>query len=245
MNTLVKLTSIEKRYGRTVALALNQMTIQAGRLYLLTGPNGSGKSTLLNILALLTPPDEGEMYFAGERVTWKGALLTRLRRSITLLHQSPYLFRGTVADNVAFGLSVRGIRGAEAKRLVEEALSTVGLAGFEGRKIGQLSGGEAQRVAMARALAIRPELLLLDEPLANVDKQSAQVLEEVISALPARGTTVVMSSHDPFHEERLPCEVISLLGGRIEHSAPCRAPLRRPPWREAPLCPSLEMHGAR
>lgn len=243
MDTLVKLTAIEKRYGRTVALDLNQMTIRAGRLYLLTGPNGSGKSTLLNILALLTRPDEGEMHFAGEKVTWNGAALTRLRRNITLLHQAPYLFRGTVADNVAFGLSVRGIRGADARRLVGEALATVGLAGFEDRKTGQLSGGEAQRVAMARALAIRPDLLLLDEPLANVDKQSAQVLEEVISALPGGGTTVVMSSHDPYHEERLPCEVISLLGGRIEQSALIGRHLERP-WKEVPLCPALKMHGA-
>lgn len=141
--------------------------------------------------------------------------MTRLRRQVTLLHQSPYLFRGNVYDNVAYGLSLRGMGGAKAQEVVSETLATVGLDGFQLRKHTELSGGEAQRVAMARALALRPKLLLLDEPLANVDQKSARVLEEVIAGLPSMGTTVVMSSHDPQHEKKLPCQVIQLQGGRM------------------------------
>ncbi|WP_243374228.1 ATP-binding cassette domain-containing protein [Geotalea sp. SG265] len=215
MQNLVELRAIAKRYGNTLALELSRLVIREGELYLLTGPNGSGKSTLLNILGLLLRPDRGEVFFAGEQVKWQGPL-TRLRRQVTLLHQSPYLFRGSVADNVAYGLSLRGITGTSAQQKVAEALATVGLDGFQRRKNTELSGGEAQRVAMARALAVRPKLLLLDEPLANVDKESARVLEEVIAALPSNGTTVVMSSHDPDQGERLPCTPIRLQGGRIE-----------------------------
>lgn len=229
MKTLVEVKAVVKRYGATTALELDRLKIREGELYLLSGPNGSGKSTLLNILGLLTRPDRGEMTFAGERVVWKPGPLTRLRRQVTLLHQSPYLFRGTVYDNIAYGLSLRGISGAVAQEIVGTALAMVGLEGFQQRKNTELSGGEAQRVAMARALAIKPKLLLLDEPLANVDRGSAQVLEEVIAALPASGTTVVMSSHDPTQEKRLPCRVVQLQQGQLVALPPAEEPIRRHP----------------
>lgn len=240
---LVKLTSIEKRYGKSVALSLEELTISVGRLHLLAGPNGSGKSTLLSILALLTRPEQGELFWGDERVNWSGGMLNRLRRKVTLLHQSPYLFHGTVFDNVSFGLSVRGIRGTEAQQAAANALELVRLSGFGNRKIDQLSGGEAQRVAMARALVIRPELLLLDEPLANMDKESACVLENVIAALPGNGTTVVMSSHDPLQHERIPCELIALHDGKlvnISSSDQSSTFLDK----ENSLCPTLKMREA-
>ncbi|GAB7025493.1 ATP-binding cassette domain-containing protein [Geotalea toluenoxydans] len=215
MQNIIELQNVAKSYGNTIALQLNRLAIGEGELYLLAGPNGSGKSTLLNILGFLTRPDRGDLLFSGERVDWKRGTMTRLRRQVTLLHQSPYLFRGNVYDNVAYGLSLRGMGGVKAREVVSEALATVGLDGFQLRKHTELSGGEAQRVAMARALALRPKLLLLDEPLANVDQKSARVLEEVIAALPSMGTTVVMSSHDPDQQQRLPCKPIRLQGGRL------------------------------
>jgi tungstate transport system ATP-binding protein len=115
---------------------------------------------------------------------------------------------------VAFGLKVRGIPGEEQRRIVDRALDGVGLQGFRDRKARELSGGEAQRVAMARALALNPEVLLLDEPLANIDRETAGLLETVIASLPARGTTVVMTTHDPDHPGRLNGESIHLEGGR-------------------------------
>src|ERR1700687_3206547 len=103
------LTSIRKCYGAKVALTVAELELWPGHLYLLTGPNGSDKSTLLNILAFLTIPDEGDIQFAGDRVTWKTENLTCLRKNVTLLHQSPYLFFGNVFENVAYGLRLRGI----------------------------------------------------------------------------------------------------------------------------------------
>jgi len=168
----------------------------------------------LSILAFLIPPTSGEIFYAGNRVDWNHGSVEEYRRKVTLLHQSPYLFVGSVHDNVAFGLKVRGIPGEEQRRIVDRALDGVGLQGFRDRKARELSGGEAQRVAMARALALNPEVLLLDEPLANIDRGTAGLLETVIASLPARGTTVVMTTHDPDHPGRLNGESIHLEGGR-------------------------------
>jgi tungstate transport system ATP-binding protein len=211
---MYRLQSIRKRYGSNVALDVEELTIAEGRLYTLTGANGAGKSTLLGILAFLAPPTSGEIFYAGVRVDWNHGSVEEYRRKVTLLHQSPYLFGGSVHDNVAFGLKVRGIPGEERRRIVDRALERVGLQGFRDRKARELSGGEAQRVAMARALALEPEVLLLDEPLANIDRETAGLLESVIASLPARGTTVVMTTHDPDHPGRLNGESIHLEGGR-------------------------------
>ena len=212
---MYRLRSIRKRYGSNVALDIEELTIAEGRLYTLTGANGAGKSTLLNILAFLAPPTSGEIFYAGKRIDWDCGSVVEYRRKVTLLHQSPYLFGGSVHDNVAFGLKVRGIREEEQRRIVDRALDVVGLRGFRDRKARELSGGEAQRVAMARALALKPEVLLLDEPLANIDRETTGLLETVIASLPAQGTTVVMTTHDPDHPGRLNGESILLEGGKV------------------------------
>ena len=221
---MYRLHSIRKCYGSNVALDIEELTIGEGRLYTLTGANGAGKSTLLNILAFLSPPTRGESFYFGKRVDWNHGSMEEYRRKVTLLHQSPYLLGGTVYDNVAFGLKARGIRGEEQRRRVDKALDTAGLPGFRDRKARELSGGEAQRVAMARALALEPEVLLLDEPLANIDRETAGSLETVIALLPARGTTVVLITHDPDQPERLNGESIVLTGGKVAHPRP---PVRR------------------
>ena len=215
MKILYRLKSIRKRYGSNIVLDIEELTIGEGRLYTLIGANGAGKSTLLNILAFLSPPTAGEIFYAGKRVDWDHVSVEEPRRKVTLLHQSPYLFEGTVHSNVAFGLKARGIPGEERRRAVEKALDIVGLQGFGGRRARELSGGETQRVAMARALALKPEVLLLDEPLANIDRETTGLLETVIASLPGQGTTVVMTTHNPDHPGRLNGESIFLEGGRI------------------------------
>ena len=200
---MYRLQSVRKCYGSNVALDIEELTIAKSRLYTLTGANGAGKSTLLSILAFLTPPTSGEIFYAGKRVGRDRGSVEELRKKVTLLHQSPYLFGNTVYANVAFGLKARGIRERMAK---------------------ELSGGEAQRVAMARALALKPEVLLLDEPLANIDRETAGVIETVIASLPARGTTVVLITHDPEQPERLNGESILLEGGKVAIPHP---PVRR------------------
>jgi len=215
LKTIYHLHSIRKEYGSTTVLNIEDLTILEGRLYTLFGANGAGKSTLLNILAFLLPPTAGEIYYDGRRVDWSRGSLEEKRKKVTLLHQSPYLFGGTVFANVAFGLKARGIPGEEQRRLVEKALDVVGLREFGARKARELSGGEAQRVAMARALVLSPEVFLLDEPLANIDRETAGLLEDVIASLPSLGTTVVMTTHDPDLPNRLNGASILLEGGRV------------------------------
>jgi tungstate transport system ATP-binding protein len=218
LSELYRLRSVTMRYGSNVAVEIDSLTIDSGRLYTLTGANGAGKSTLLEILAFLTPPTSGDLFYAGERIDWKSDTVRKRRRKVTLLHQSPYLFGGTVFRNVAYGLKARGIAGDAEEKVVDRALQTVALEGFRDRDARELSGGEAQRVAMARALALAPEVLLLDEPLANIDRETAGLLEAVIASLPSRGTTVVMTTHDPDHPARFSGESIVLEGGKIAHA---------------------------
>ncbi len=215
MAILYQINSIRKSYGNRVALAIDELTILAGRCYTLTGANGAGKSTLLQILAFLSPPSTGDLRFCGEPVSWENGPLLRLRRQVTLLHQAPYLFNTSVYANVAFGLRARGITGPEQHRLVNEALEAVELSGFQKRRARELSGGEVQRVAMARALALGPKVMLLDEPLANVDRKSAELLEEVIISLPARGTSVILTTHDSEHWQQFGSDRIHLVAGRL------------------------------
>lgn len=234
-----QLTSVLKRYGTRVALELDELTLWPGRVYVLAGANGSGKSTLLNILAFLARPEHGEVMFAGKRVTWKEAELNALRRKVTLLHQSSYLFTGSVFANLAFGLKLRGLRGEELRDRVTDALSLVGLAGFQQRNVTQLSGGESRRVALARALALQPEILLFDEPMANLDRHSSEIVDRVIASLPAGGTTVVMATHDPQHGERLDAEVIRLVDGRLDDMPRRNSGETR--WDEVQICQPLTM----
>ena len=243
MITQFTLKSIKKSYEGKFALELQELTILPGRIYVLTGPNGSGKSTLLSILAFLARPERGEVTFAGVRIAWSRKELGLLRRKVTLLHQSPYLFSGTVFDNVAFGLKTRGISGEELRRSVVDSLVLVGLKNFENRSVTQLSGGEARRVALARALALKPEILLLDEPMAHVDRESAEVIERLIASLPARGTTIVMSTHDLHQNERLNGELIQLSRGGLEKTT-CRldgTDASKYKDNEVALCPVLKM----
>jgi len=213
------LRAIRKSYGQRVALELEEAVFYPGHLYVLTGPNGSGKSTLLNMLALLLKPEQGQLFFGDEEVTWSKAQLTALRKKITLVHQTPYLFTGSVSANVAYGLKLRGLRGEQVRERVTESLKQVGLEGFERRNAHQVSGGEGRRVALARALALQPEVLLLDEPLANLDQASAIIFERLISSLPKQGTLVVVSTHDPRHAEQLGTAGIHLVNGRVDSQA--------------------------
>lgn len=219
-----QLSSIQVLYGDTVGLAVDELTIVAGGLHVLVGSNGSGKSTLLGILAFLNKPKHGEISFDGVPVEWESGECALLRKRVTLLHQNPYMFSGTVAANVAFGLVARGIGKEDTRRVVRESLERVGLQGLEARNAKHLSGGESRRVALARALACNSEVLLLDEPLAHVDRTSATLLEDLTATLASGGITIVMSSHDERLGSRLGGKVIyleeelDLAAGRSPHN---------------------------
>ncbi len=210
------LTGIRAFYRTNLVVEVEELTIASGRLHILAGPNGSGKSTLLSILAFLMKPGHGEVVFAGTQVDWHRKQLADLRKRVTLLHQHSFLFSGTVSANVAFGPRARSMAKEDVQRAVKKSLAMVGLDGFESRNARQLSGGESRRVALARALACQPEVLLLDEPLAHVDRESAEIIEALVVSLSGRGTTVVMSSHDEQFGPRTESRVIQLLDGKVK-----------------------------
>jgi tungstate transport system ATP-binding protein len=205
-----------ERDGRAI-LDLAALAIAARRVTAVIGSNGAGKSTLLRLLAFLLAPNRGTVTFAGAPVAWHGAALSALRRRVTYVGAAPYLFHGSVRHNVAFGLRARGRRDPAA---VRRALDAVGAAPLLERAAGTLSSGETQRVALARALACAPEVLLFDEPTANVDRASVPLIESALARLPAEGCTVVFATHDADQAQRLADAVIRLDAGR-----PAAAPL--------------------
>ena len=195
-------------------LAIDRLELESGEIYLLEGTNGAGKSTFLHLLALLLIPTGGTIAFAGEEVR-EEAQRQRLRRQITLVEQQPYLFASSVYQNLAFGLRLRDVRGELQDRRIRNALELVGLAGFEERQVRTLSGGESRRVALARAMVLRPQLLLLDEPTAGLDREVLPLFEECLATLKGQGTTLVIASHDGDQSRRLAGEVLTLDRGRL------------------------------
>ncbi len=215
MESIYSLRKIEVCQGAKFTLAVENLELHEGRIYAVTGPNGAGKSTLLRTLALLMDPVKGRLDIRGRSICRGGAQHAHFRRQITLVEQSPYLFQGSVHNNLAFGLRVRGVRGNEQQQRIACALSAVGLEGFEHRKTEELSGGEVQRVALARALALRPKVLLLDEPTSYIDRGSLREFERLLVKLPQQGITVILSTHDLLLPQRLGAEVIQIEEGRI------------------------------
>lgn len=211
---LLELNDITLRQGN-FKLDVPHLVLQAGHMYVLRGENGSGKSTLLRLLALLQPPQTGIFRFAGDPIGWRSDRLQCLRQRITLLEQNPWLFIGSVEKNLAFGLKLRGVRGNELRQKIDWALDIVGLNGFQKRRAKELSGGETRRVALARALCLQPQLLLLDEPTANLDVGQVEALEKFLLSLPQQGMTLVIASHDSGQAKRLGGKVITMENGRL------------------------------
>lgn len=215
-NEVFRLHNIVKRAGESFTLGIPLLSIREERIYALVGPNGSGKTTLLNLLGLLEEPAEGQLLFRGEDVRRTSSTLLRARRQIAMVAQQPFLFSGTVRHNLEYGLKLRGEHRSVAHKKALRALNMVGLEGFEKRKVSELSGGEAQRVAFARAVCLEPKVLLLDEPTTNVDRRYVAVIERLIGSIRDRlGTTVVLTTHDLAQACRLSDEVFSLVDGRL------------------------------
>jgi len=196
-------------------LEIDALAVRAGEVLALVGPNGAGKTTLLSLLAFLARPDAGRLEFCGADPWANGDRDIPARREAVLVSHHPYLFRGTVGDNVAFGLKLRRVPEAERRARLREALSLVELEGWEKQSVSALSAGQAQRVALARALALRPQVLLLDEPTANLDAALGMRLEALLRELgTARGTTVVFSTHNFSQASRLADKILYLSEGR-------------------------------
>lgn len=199
------------------------LDIAAGAPTIIIGPNGAGKSVLLRLLHGLLPPMAG-------RIAWSMPEADARRRQ-AMVFQRPVMLRRSVLANAIYPLRLAGIAGAEAA--ARGALDRVGLAALADRPARRLSGGEQQRLALARAWALAPEVLFLDEPTASLDPTATRQVEAIVAAIAAQGTKVVMTTHDLGQARRLAGEVVLLTGGRINARAEAAAFFAAPPTPEA------------
>ena len=208
---MYNLVNVRKQYNGRPILDIDSLEIRTGELLTIIGPNGAGKSTLLRLLHFLEPPDGGVINYGGEEIHYPIPLT--LRRRIAMVFQRATLFNRSVRENIAYGLRVRGL--AE-KGKVDAVLDQLELRALENKNARELSGGEAQRVTLAQALVLEPQVLLLDEPTANLDPYNAGLIEDIIQT--ARGNeslTIVLVSHHVTQVLRMADRVAVLFEGKI------------------------------
>jgi len=209
---LEELVAVCREYDGVPVINRLSMKVREGRVLSIIGPNGAGKTTLLRMMALLDKPTWGEIYYRGKKVDNSSA--NTIRRKVTMVFQRTVNFNKTVYKNVTYGLELKKIPEGEIKRRVMQALDLVSMKKFADRRAKKLSGGEQQRLAIARALVLEPELLLLDEPTANLDPKNTLEIERIINGIKGR-TTVVIATNNPFQAGRLSDRVACLLDGRL------------------------------
>jgi tungstate transport system ATP-binding protein len=203
----IRFENVTVAIGAVTILERIELTLMSGPLTVLIGPNGSGKTTLLRAAMGLVSPSQGS-------ITWGGRTdVPPLRRAI--MFQRPVMLRRSASSNIRYALHIAGIPRAEQTHRIHEALALVGLEHFANRPARRLSGGEQQRLALARALARDPAVLFLDEPTASLDPAATKAFEDVIRAVSERGIKVVMSTHDIGGARRLAGEIVMLHRGRV------------------------------
>jgi ABC-type methionine transport system ATPase subunit len=221
---LLEVRSLSKSIGPAKILKGIDLTVERGEILGLIGPTGSGKTTLLRLINLLDEISTGCILFDGRMVSGKpGRELLSARRKMAMVFQKPVMFKASVEANVSYGLRMRGRADAidavggkmSMSDRVEEALAAVGLSGYERRDANTLSGGETQRIALARALILQPELLLLDEPTANLDPGSAASIDNLLQSLAGSRTAVILATHNMQQCRKLADRVAVLQAGRL------------------------------
>jgi tungstate transport system ATP-binding protein len=215
---LFQVSNLTKTYEDQRILEINHLEIFKGEIFTLLGPSGAGKSTFLRLLNFLEFPNSGSIEFFGQIYKRGQEMPLKVRRRVTMVFQRPILMHRSVWDNVTFGLRLRGKR--DAQRKVRASLEEVGLAHLQKKPARSLSGGEAQRVALARAMVIQPDVLLLDEPTANLDPYNVSLIEDIVRKINHQyGTTIVLVTHNVFQAKRLATRVGLILNGKIIEAA--------------------------
>ncbi|MDP2719238.1 MAG: ABC transporter ATP-binding protein [Dehalococcoidia bacterium] len=213
---MINIRQLNKFYGGRQILRDINLNIDAEEVFSFIGPSGAGKTTLLRLIDLLERPTSGTILYKGVNTAASENIRIETRRKMAMVFQRPAMFGASVFDNVAYGLKVRGEKNPRLADRVGKAIQDVGLAGYEEQDARTLSGGEIQRVALARALVISPEVLLLDEPTANLDPVSTVTIEKLIMKIIGEmNITVIMSTHDMAQGQRLAGKIAVMMEGRI------------------------------
>jgi tungstate transport system ATP-binding protein len=210
MGARLQLKDIKKSYGPIKALENINLEIVGGKTIALVGTNGAGKTTLLRVIGGLEEPDKGSIVFRGKNLNGK-----ELRQIATLVFQKTAMFNRSVFSNLAYGLKIRGEKKEEIQEEIARELHNVGLRNFEKRKAKKTSGGEQQRIALARAFLLNPQILLLDEPTANLDPNSATIIEKAITSRTNSESIIILATHNLSQAKRLANEVVHLYEGKV------------------------------
>ena len=213
-HAIYRVSDLTKAYAGRTILQVDELQIEPSEIFALIGPSGAGKSTLLRLLNFLEPPTSGTINFEDVEINSFHDAPLDVRRRVTTVFQRPMLLDMSVIENVHYGLRLRGRR--DAHQHVQAVLDQVGLSHLAHMPARTLSGGEAQRVALARAMVIEPDVLLLDEPTANLDPYNITQIEEIVSRLNhQQGTTCILVTHNIFQARRLATRVALMLDGRV------------------------------
>ncbi|MDD2482151.1 MAG: phosphate ABC transporter ATP-binding protein [Lutispora sp.] len=212
---IFKAENLKKDYAGKTVLDIEKMEIEREKITAVIGPSGAGKSTLLHLLNGIEAPSSGGIWFEDFKIGEKRLSLD-IRRSMVMVFQKPLVFTTTVYENLAYGLKLRGMKKEQIKQKVEEMLDITGLKDKKHQKANTLSGGEAQRVAIGRAMIVRPKVLLLDEPTANLDPANISIIEELVKfGKKNYGLSVIIVTHNMFQAKRLSDNTIFILNGKI------------------------------
>lgn len=224
--SLLEVNNLGKQYAGQPLLSAVNFTLKEGEILCLLGPSGSGKTTLLRMLSGLEQPDQGEIFFAGKNLSG----IAPHKRHFGMMFQNYALFpHKNIIENICFGLEMQNWPQKQQQQRAKEILSSVGLQGFETRRIETLSGGEQQRVALARSLAPQPRLLLLDEPLGSLDRTLRDHLAgEIRGILKSQGVTAVFVTHDQSEAFTVADQIAILQQGQMEQLAPPEQLYRQP-----------------
>lgn len=226
---VVEAIGICKCYGKKEVLHIDRMAICSGSITCVMGPSGAGKSTMLRIVNMLENPTDGKIKYFGQSAPFTEKDRLVLQRRMTMVFQKAALLDRSVFDNIAFGLQARRIPEKEISRRVVAALEKIGMLEQGSQRAKTLSAGEAQRVSFARAVVLQPELLLLDEPTANLDPANVELLENMIKDLNIEfGTTILMVTHSLFQARRLAHDVLFFYQGHLLESGPAHQVFNAP-----------------
>lgn len=214
MSNLIEISDLRMKRNERVVLDVDRLSIPRGETLTVVGPNGAGKSTLLLTLASLLKPASGEIRFNGKALSQWNEL--EYRRKVSFVFQSPLLLDMTVEQNIGLGLKFRGVPKDEIRQLVGRWVKDLGVEALLGRRAGQLSGGEAQRVSLARAFVLEPELLLLDEPFAALDPPTrAKLQDDLIAVLGENQRTAVFVTHNLNEAAKLSHRIAVIVDGKV------------------------------
>jgi tungstate transport system ATP-binding protein len=219
LNMLYDVKGLIKRFDERIILDLKELSIESNKILCLLGPNGAGKTTLMEILAFISSPSEGEIWFKENRICFDRSDLVSIRQRVVLVQQKPILFTTNVFKNLEYPLKIRKVKKKRREDIVNELLGLVGMSDFKEAEAHKLSGGETQRIAIAQALACSPQVILFDEPTSSVDVENQYIIERIIKEINRdKNISVIFTTHDIVQASRIADEIIFLYDGKATDS---------------------------